>query len=124
MPKAVVFDVGNVLVDWNVRAFYAPLIPDPARLDWFLAEVVTPAWHFQHDAGRAFAETSAELIARYPDEAELIRQYGPRFNETIVGAIPGMIELVEQLAAVPGRVAGVRSFHRYCRFGRRAADQA
>ena len=59
LPTAVVFDVGNVLVDWNVRAFYAPLIPDLARLDWFLAEVVTPAWHFQHDAGRAFAETSA-----------------------------------------------------------------
>jgi hypothetical protein len=30
LPTAVVFDVGNVLVDWNVRAFYAPLIPDPA----------------------------------------------------------------------------------------------
>ena len=110
MPKAVVFDVGNVLVDWNVRAFYAPLIPDPARLDWFLAEVVTPAWHFQHDAGRAFAETSAELIARYPDEAELIRQYGPRFNETIVGAIPGMIELVEQLAAARVPLFAITNF--------------
>ena len=99
LPTAVVFDVGNVLVDWNVRAFYAPLIPDPARLDWFLVEVVTPTWHFQHDAGRPFAETSAELIARFPAEAELIRQYGPRFNETVPGAIPGMIELVEQLAA-------------------------
>jgi 2-haloacid dehalogenase len=110
MPKAVVFDVGNVLVDWNVRAFYAPLIPDLARLDWFLAEVVTPAWHFQHDAGRAFAETSAELIARYPDEAELIRQYGPRFNETIVGAIPGMIELVEQLAAARVPLFAITNF--------------
>ena len=110
MPKAVVFDVGNVLVDWNVRAFYAPLIPDPARLDWFLAEVVTPAWHFKHDAGRAFAETSAELIARYPDEAELIRQYGPRFNETIVGAIPGMIELVEQLAAARVPLFAITNF--------------
>ena len=99
MPTAVVFDVGNVLVDWNVRAFYAPLIPDPARLDWFLAEVVTPQWHFQHDAGRAFAETSAELIARFPAEADLIRLYGPRFNETVPGPVPGMIELVEQLAA-------------------------
>ena len=97
MPTAVVFDVGNVLVDWNVRAFYAPLIPDPARLDWFLAEVVTPQWHFQHDAGRAFAETSAELIARFPAEADLIRLYGPRFNETVPGPVPGMIELGEDI---------------------------
>ncbi|WP_372914912.1 HAD family hydrolase [Sandarakinorhabdus sp.] len=99
MLRAVVFDVGNVLFDWNVRAFYAHFIPDPARLDWFLAEVVTPAWHFQHDAGRPFAQTSAELIARFPAEADLISLFGPHFNETITGAIPGMIELVERLSA-------------------------
>lgn len=99
MLRAVVFDVGNVIVDWNVRAFYARFIADPARLDWFLANVVTPEWHFQHDMGRPFAETSAELIARFPAEAELIRLYGPRFNETVVGPIPGMVALVEQLAA-------------------------
>lgn len=99
LPTAVVFDVGNVLVEWDVRAFYARLIPDAARLDWFCREVVSPAWHFQHDQGRAFAETSAELIARFPAEADLIRLYGPRFNETVPGPVPGMVELVEQLAA-------------------------
>jgi 2-haloacid dehalogenase len=99
MVRAVVFDVGNVLVEWDVRAFYARLIPDPERLDWFCREVVSPAWHFQHDQGRAFAETSAELIARFPAEADLIRLYGPRFNETVPGPVPGMVELVEQLAA-------------------------
>lgn len=110
MVRAVVFDVGNVLVDWNVRAFYAPLIPDPARLDWFLGHVVTPAWHFQHDAGRPFAETSAELIARFPAEADLIRQFGPRFNETITGPIPGMPELVAALAARGVPIFGITNF--------------
>lgn len=99
MVRAVVFDVGNVIVEWDVRGFYAQLIPDPARLDWFCRDVVSPAWHFQHDAGRPFAETSAELIARFPAEAELIRLYGPRFNETVPGPVPGMVEMVEQLAA-------------------------
>ena len=99
MPvKAVVFDVGNVLFDWDIRALYAPLIADPARLDWFCTNVITPEWHFQHDAGRPFAETSAELIARFPGEADLIALFGPRFAETITGPLPGMIELVERLA--------------------------
>ncbi len=31
-----------------------------ALLDAFLRDVVTHEWHFQHDAGRPFAETSAE----------------------------------------------------------------
>ena len=99
MPRAVVFDVGNVLVDWDVRAFYARHIADPQRLDWFCRTVVSPQWHFQHDAGRPFAETSAELIAQFPAEADLIRRYGPQFNETITGALPGMPALVEWLAA-------------------------
>jgi 2-haloacid dehalogenase len=97
--KAVVFDVGNVLYGWDIRALYAKLIDDPARLDWFCREVVTPQWHFQHDEGRPFADTSAELIVRFPAEADLIRQFGPRFNETITGEIAGMAAIVDRLAA-------------------------
>lgn len=99
MPvKSVVFDVGNVLYGWDIRALYAQLIDDPVRLDWFCNTVVTPQWHFQHDAGRPFAETSAELIARHPTEEGLIRLFGPRFGETITGPIAGMDQLVERLA--------------------------
>lgn len=97
--RAVVFDVGNVLYGWDIRALYRKLIADPARLDWFCREVVTAEWHFQHDQGRPFAETSAELIARFPAEAVLIRQFGPRFNETITGEVPGMAAIIAGLAA-------------------------
>ena len=65
-PTAVIFDVGRVLYDWDLRFLYERLIPEDEALDAFLRDVVTPEWHFQHDAGRAFAETSAELIAQYP----------------------------------------------------------
>ena len=110
MPNAVVFDVGNVLYCWDIRALYAPLIADPDRLAWFCREVVTADWHFQHDAGRPFAQTSAELIARFPDEAELVRLFGPRFNETITGPIPGMLPLVERLAARGVPLFGITNF--------------
>ena len=97
-PRAVVFDVGHVLYDWDPRHLYAKLIADPAQLDWFCANVVTRDWHFQHDAGRPFAETSAELSALYPDHADLIAAYGPRWLETIPGPMPGMVELATELA--------------------------
>ena len=109
-PKAVVWDVGHVLYDWDPRFLYAKLIPDADRLDWFLSNVVTRAWHFQHDAGRPFAETSAELIAEYPAEAELIAAYGPRWLETIPGPIPGTHELVEALAAAGIPQFGITNF--------------
>ena len=102
-PKSVIFDVGHVLYDWDPRVLYQRLIPDDEALDVFLDEICTREWHFQHDRGRDFAETSAELIARHPDHADLIAAWGPRFAEQIPGPMPGMPALVADLdsAGVP-----------------------
>ncbi|HKT75289.1 MAG TPA: HAD family phosphatase [Sphingobium sp.] len=100
---AVIFDVGNVLYHWEPRLLYERLIADDRALDAFLRDVVTMEWHAQHDAGRPFAETSAELIARHPDHAPLIRLWGERFIDSVQPAIAGMAELVADLdrRAVP-----------------------
>jgi 2-haloacid dehalogenase len=97
MARAVIFDVGMVLYHWSPRLLYERLIPDGEALDAFLRDVVTTEWHFQHDAGRPFAETSVELVARFPHHAELIGHWGPRFMESIGPAIPGMTDIVEEL---------------------------
>ena len=103
MPKAVIFDIGNVLVRWDIGALYAKLIPDAAERHWFLENVVTLDWHHQHDAGRSMDETIPELSARYPDHAEAIAAFKPRWSETILGPIDGTVKLLEQLdeAGVP-----------------------
>lgn len=107
---AVVWDVGHVLYDWDPRFLYAKLIPNPARLDWFLSHVVTREWHFQHDAGRPFAQTSAELSARFPAESNLIAAYGPRWLETIPAPIPGTHSLVERLSVANVPQYGITNF--------------
>jgi 2-haloacid dehalogenase len=107
---AVIFDVGGVLYHWHPRHLYAKLIADPDTLERFLAEVVTLEWHFQHDAGRPFAETSAELIARFPQHRALIEAYGPRWLETVPGPVEGMIELVNQLANAGVPLFGITNF--------------
>ena len=102
-PTAVIFDIGRVLYEWDPRHLYQRLIPPGEALDAFLRDVVTTEWHFQHDAGRDFADTSAELIALHPQHAELIAAWGPRFAESIPGPVAGMPALVERLdnAGVP-----------------------
>jgi 2-haloacid dehalogenase len=102
-PSAVVFDIGRVLFDWNLRHLFAKLIADPAELDWFLANVVTEEWHFQSDGGRPLAEMVPELVARFPDREPLIAAYVERFNETIADPVPGSHDLVRRLsrAGVP-----------------------
>jgi 2-haloacid dehalogenase len=109
-PRAVIFDVGNVLFDWNPRYLYERLIGDGQALDAFLAEVVTKDWHFQHDAGRPFAETSAELSALYPQHADLIAAWGPRFNETLEQPVPGMPEIVRELDAAGVPLYAITNF--------------
>ena len=95
----VIFDVGRVLFEWDLRHLFTKLIDDKGELDWFLGNVITPEWHFQHDAGRPLAEIVPERIAEFPAYADLIRAYATRFNETIPGPVSGSLEIVEALAA-------------------------
>ncbi|WP_242138668.1 MULTISPECIES: HAD family phosphatase [unclassified Sphingomonas] len=108
--RAVVFDIGNVLYDWNPRFLYERLIDDDRALDAFLRDVATKDWHFQHDAGRPFAETSAELASAYPEHAALIAAWGPRFVEQLGGMLPGMHALVLDLEAAGVPLYAITNF--------------
>lgn len=101
--RAAIFDIGNVLFTWHPRFLYERLIGDDQALAAFLDDVVTIEWHFQHDEGRDFADTSAELTVLYPQHADLIAAWKTRFNESIGGPVPGMHDLVADLdsAGVP-----------------------
>jgi len=98
-PQAVVFDIGRVLIQWDLRFLFEKLIADSQALDWFLANVVTEQWHFEHDAGRPLADMVPERKALFPEHATLIDAYVTRFQETIPGPVPGTADLVERLAA-------------------------
>ncbi|PZT89901.1 MAG: hydrolase [Citromicrobium sp.] len=95
--EAVVFDVGRVLFQWDMRVLFARLVKDEARLERLLGEVLTEEWHFQHDQGRALDDMVPERIAEFPEFAEEIGAYRSRFNETIPGPVPGSLELVRKL---------------------------
>lgn len=98
-PDTVVFDLGNVLIPWDPRSIYRKLIPDAAEMEDFLATVCTNEWNLRQDAGRPIAEAEAELIARFPDKADLIRAYYGRFQEALGRPIQGSVALLERLHA-------------------------
>ena len=54
--QAVVFDIGKVLIQWDMRCLLRKLYPSEAQAEWAFANVVTETWHFQHDCGRDLAE--------------------------------------------------------------------
>lgn len=108
--RSVIFDVGRVLFDWDLRHLFAKLIVDKGELEWFVTHVVTPEWHFQHDAGRSLAEMLVERKAEFPGHDALIDAYATRFNETIPGPMPGSLELVERLDAAGVPLFAITNF--------------
>jgi 2-haloacid dehalogenase len=97
--SALVFDLGNVVIEWDPRNLYRKLFADAGEMERFLTEVWTPAWNIQLDAGRAFADGVAELAATFPAHAQMIRAYHERWAETMGGAVPGIEALLDELAA-------------------------
>jgi 2-haloacid dehalogenase len=102
--------VGNVLYQWDLRFLFIKLIDDPQELEWFLAHVVTPEWHFEHDAGRALVETLPERIRLFPKYESHLRAYAARFNETIPAAVPGSLDLVHRLHQNNVAIFGITNF--------------
>lgn len=102
-PTTVVFDLGNVLLDWDPRALFRTLIDDPDELDHFLAEVCTRQWHDAQDRGRSTVEATAELQQKFPHYAELIGAYYSRWPEMTTGALPATVDILREL-----RDAGIR----------------
>lgn len=96
-PGAVVFDVGRVLFRWQLRALFEKLIEDERELDWFLANVVTEEWHFEHDRGKPLGVMVPERVALFPQYEAHIRAYATRFNETVPGPVEGTHALVRRL---------------------------
>ena len=99
----VTFDLGGVLIDWDPRYLYRTLFDDEADMEAFLAEVTTPAWNAEQDAGRPWVDAVDALAAEYPEHRPLIEAYHQRWPETLGDAIQGTVEVLADL-----RDAGVR----------------
>ena len=97
--KAVVFDFGGVIVDWNPRRLYRQLIADETEREWFLANVCTMDWVVCQDGGQPLAEGTDELVARFPEHEALIRAFYSRWHEMIAGLLEGGVATVEKLEA-------------------------
>jgi len=63
----IIFDLGGVLIDWNPRYLYSKIFKTDEEITWFLENVCTPEWNEKQDAGRTFAEATAELLEKFPE---------------------------------------------------------
>jgi 2-haloacid dehalogenase len=96
--KAIVFDFGGVLLDWNPRNLYQRFFPDqPQAIEDFLTEIHFHEWNAQQDKGRPFAEGIAELSTQFPQYAYLIQAYYDHWEDSIIGSISGTVDILCKL---------------------------
>lgn len=96
--KAIIFDFGNVLLEWNPRYVYQRYFPnDPEGMERFLTEVNFADWNLQQDKGRPFVEGVAILSQKFPHYAPLIQAYHENWIDSIGAAYSGTIEILKRL---------------------------
>jgi 2-haloacid dehalogenase len=95
--KVIIFDFGGVLLNWDPHQLYRRYFDQPQQVDQFLAEINFTEWNREQDRGRPFAEGIAMLSDQFPQYERMIRAYYDYFEETIVGPVPGMADILREL---------------------------
>lgn len=97
-PEAVIFDIGNVLIEWNPERFYDWQI-GRAQREALFAEVDLHEMNNLIDAGGLFKETIYDWADRHPDWADEIRMWHDNWIEMASPRIEHSITLLRRLRA-------------------------
>lgn len=97
MTKNIIFDFGNVLVQWHPEQVYGEYFGDEAKAWWFLRHVVDMDWRQRIDAGESQDACIRELQERQPEYREAIELYRSKWREMLTGEVPGMRQLLSEV---------------------------
>ncbi len=96
-PAGVVFDLGNVLIDWQpALAIAAGVGAVEARRFLEAEDFDFMAWNHVQDSGRPWAEAVAEVRRTHPHWAEHAAAYLSHFPASLA-EVPGTAEVVREL---------------------------
>jgi len=95
-PEVVVFDIGNVLIEWQPERFFDQAIGEDRRRALFDA-VELDEMNEQVDLGAHFTETVYAKAEDHPEWRDEIRLWHDRWIEMASPAIPHSIRLLRAL---------------------------
>ena len=93
----VVFDFGNVLIQWNPERLLREFAQDKEELSYLMTEVCSPEWNARMDRGEPMEQCCLERAELFPEYKDAIMAYGKRWFDMVPGEVPGMLELVKSL---------------------------
>lgn len=100
--EAVIFDIGNVLIEWQPERYYDRVVGEARRKDMFAA-VDLHAMNDEIDRGGDFRDTVYACAEEYPQFRDEIRMWHDNWLELAQPRIPRSVEILRELrgAGVP-----------------------
>ncbi|MDE3078813.1 MAG: HAD family phosphatase [Paracoccaceae bacterium] len=95
-PEAVVFDIGNVLIEWQPERYYDRVFGEARRRALF-DRIDLHEMNDRIDRGADFRATVYETAEAHPDLAEEIRHWHDRWLDLATPEIPRSIRLLRAL---------------------------
>jgi len=95
--EKIIFDLGRVLVKFNVRNLFRKIITTEEEIDYFLQNICTWEWHIQQDLVQDTSQVSAPLVQQFPKYQEAIEAFYGRFLEMIEGTYEKNVKLAMDL---------------------------
>jgi 2-haloacid dehalogenase len=109
--KAIIFDYGNVLLEWDPRLIYNRYFPDdPEGMERFFREVNFADWNLQQDKGRPFKEGVALLSREFPHYSHLIQAFHDQWIDSVGGLIAGTVDILKRLKKAGYPVYGLSNW--------------
>lgn len=109
-PRAMVFDIGNVLVDWQPHRVYEALVPDPQARAALFERVDFHNMNLAGDRNGDLAAEVAALAARHPGDASAILAWRARWDEMFGPMLPGVEALFRAVKAQGIPVVALTNF--------------
>ncbi|GAB5436164.1 HAD family hydrolase [Falsiruegeria mediterranea] len=100
--NAVIFDIGNVLIEWQPERYYDRIIGEDRRRAMF-AQVDLHGMNDLVDQGHHFTDTIYDWAEKYPEWRDEIRMWHDKWIELATPEIPQSVRLLRALRknAVP-----------------------
>ncbi|NNU79278.1 HAD family phosphatase [Halovulum dunhuangense] len=96
-PEAIVFDIGNVLIEWNPERVFDEIMGSRAAREELFATVDLHGMNDRIDRGAPFRETVHAEAARHPRFRAQIEQWHTRWLDMASPAIEGSWRILRTL---------------------------
>lgn len=110
MTKNIIFDFGNVLVQWHPELVYGEYFGDEAKAWWFLRHVADMDFRQRIDAGESVDGCIREKQEQFPEYAEAVELYRSHWREMLTDEVPGMREVISEIRSKNYEIYGLTNW--------------